>query len=124
MNFKKHGWRIDSRSLIDFEWTKKGPKLIIHEKYEKHIKWILRILTFVGVATSLISLEWYESLMLTLILLLLEQFIERSVFEYTTMIVQKTSKFRNRSTAMENDGLRNSGSQKSRLPSFHGARIR
>ena len=93
MKFRKGNWKIDSRSLIDVEWRKSIPRLIVHEKYEKIIKWTLRILTFIGIATSVISLEWYYSLLLAIVLLVVEQFIERAIFEYTTMIVQKMPDF-------------------------------
>lgn len=93
MKFKKGDWEINSNSLVNVEWRKGIPRLIVHEKYEKFIKWTLRVLTFIGIATSVISLEWYQSLILSICLLALEQFIEKAIFEYTTIIIQKLPDF-------------------------------
>lgn len=93
MKFKKGGWEFSSKSFINIEWRKGIPKLIVHEKYEKTVKWTLRILTLIGIATSVITLEWQWSLLLALLLLAIEQFIERAVFEYTTIIVQTLPDF-------------------------------
>lgn len=58
MKFKKGDWEINSKSFINIEWRKGMPKLIVHEKYESAVKWTLRILTVIGIATSAITLEW------------------------------------------------------------------
>lgn len=63
--------------------------MIVHERFEKKIKWILRAIAFIGIGTSVISIDkWYYSLGLSLIIFLVEQFFERTLFEYTTMVVQ------------------------------------
>lgn len=93
MKIKKGDWKIESSSLINIEWRNKIPRLIVHEKYEKIVKWILRGFTFIGIATSIISFEWYQSLILTLILLIIEQFFEKAIFEYTTIIFQTLPNF-------------------------------
>jgi hypothetical protein len=88
MKIKKGDLKIDTNSLVNIEWRNKTPRLIVHEKYENIIKWVLRIFTFIGIVTSIISLEWYQSLLLTLILIIIEQFFERAIFEYTTILFQ------------------------------------
>lgn len=83
------GLYVDSSTLIRFEWRKYYPALIIHEKFEKILKWILRSIAFVGIATSVVTINlWYVSLGLAIIIFLIEQFFERTAIEYTTMIVQ------------------------------------
>ncbi len=83
----KNKIKVELSSLIRLEWKNFLPVLTIHERFEKLVKWTLRILTFIGIATSIISIdEWYISLSLSILLFLIEQFFERTVFEYTTFV--------------------------------------
>lgn len=93
MKFRKGDWQYNSNSFINVEWRKGIPRLIIHEKFEKAAKWILRSVIAIGIITSILTLEWYWSLTLAICLLALEIFIERAVFEYTTIVVQKLPDF-------------------------------
>lgn len=93
MKIKKGDWKIETSSFISLEWRNSIPRLILHEKYENKVKWVLRVLTFVGIATSLITLEWYQGVILSILLLLIEQFFERTIFEYTTIIFQSLPNF-------------------------------
>lgn len=93
MYFKRNGWKINTNSLVRVEWQKYFPKLVVHEKYEKYIKWTLRILTIIGVATSLVSLSPIGGIALSIILLLVEQFFEKTLFEYTVFYIQKFPDF-------------------------------
>jgi hypothetical protein len=80
---------VNSNTLIRFEWRKYYPLLVVHEKFENILKGILRIIAIGGIATSVVSIPiWYFSLGLAIIIALIEQFLERTIFEYTTMIVQ------------------------------------
>ena len=88
MKIRIGSWKIDSRSLIRIEWGKFYPKLIVHEKFEKKIKILLRLLTAIGIGTSIISLSPVFSLMLAIVLLGIEQFFEKVLFEYTIFVVQ------------------------------------
>jgi len=88
MIIKVGNWEVDSTTLFRVEWRKPFPKIILHEKFETKVKWTLRVLTFVGVGTSVISLPPLYSLLLSIGLLLFEQFLERILFEYTVFIVQ------------------------------------
>jgi hypothetical protein len=84
----KGGLKVELNTLVRLQWKGWLPMLTIHERFEKPVKWILRILTFIGIATSLVTIdEWYLSLGLALILLGVEQFFERAVFEYTTIVM-------------------------------------
>ena len=81
--------KVESRTLIRLEWNGLLPVLIIHEKFETKIKWILRIIAVLGIGTSLISIDSkLISLGVTLLIFFTEQFFERTIFEYTTMVVQ------------------------------------
>ena len=72
MKIKLENWEIDTSTFVRIEWHKPFPKLVLHEKYEKIVKWILRILTLIGIATSIITLSPVYSLLLSIALLLIE----------------------------------------------------
>lgn len=88
MKFRLGNWKIDSSSLIRVHWKKYYPKLIVHEKFEKPVNWILRILTVVGIATSFLTLPYWAGIVMTFVLFGIEQFFERALFEYSVMILQ------------------------------------
>ena len=81
--------KVDSSTLVRLEWRKFLPVLIVHERFENKVKWILRTVAFIGMATSLITIDkWYFSLGLSILIFLVEQFLEKTIFEYTTFVVQ------------------------------------
>jgi hypothetical protein len=88
MKIKLGNWKVDSSTFFRVEWRKPFPKIILHEKFEKGVKWMLRILTLVGIGTSIISLPPLYSLLLSIGLVALEQLLERIIFEYTVFIIQ------------------------------------
>lgn len=76
------------RSLFKITIEKGIPRLHIHEKFEKHIKWSLRILLLIGIATSVLSFQvWYLNLFFAFLLVAIEQILERVVFIFTTIFV-------------------------------------
>ncbi|MFQ5884699.1 MAG: hypothetical protein ACE5IO_06330 [Thermoplasmata archaeon] len=82
------------RSLISVRWQGHLPRLVIHERYEKFTKWLLRILALIGITSSVIALHiWYLNLLFAIALLLIEQFIEKSIFLYTSIYVQPMPDF-------------------------------
>lgn len=86
--------KVELSTLVSIEWKKWHPQLYVHERFENKIKWLLRGLTILGIVLSVVSIEeWYFSLGLALLMLGAEQFIERSVFMYTTMIIQPFPNF-------------------------------
>jgi hypothetical protein len=88
------GMYVNSNTLFRLEWKRFYPVLVVHEKFEKIVKWALRILAFIGIATSVIAIDkWYWSLGLTLLIFFVEQFFERAIFEYTTMVFQPPPDF-------------------------------
>lgn len=47
------------------------------------------MLTFIGIASSIVAFpDWLSSLIFSIALFMIEQFFERSIFQYTTMYVQ------------------------------------
>lgn len=93
MHIKKGNWKIDTRTLINVEWKGIIPKLIIHEKFEKIITWTLRVLTFIGIATSFLTLPYEVSIIISILLFLIEQFFEKTLFEYTLFYIQPLPNF-------------------------------
>ena len=80
---------VNLNTLVKIEWRKYYPVLVVHERFEKILKWILRIIAICGIATSIFSIPvWYISLGLAIVVALIEQFFEKTVFEYTTMVIQ------------------------------------
>lgn len=90
----KKNLKVDLSTLIRIERKGWLPILIIHERFEPYIKWTLRILTFIGIASSLISIDdWCINLGLAVLLLLTEQFFERAIFEYTSIVMMPLPDF-------------------------------
>ncbi|RXG17817.1 hypothetical protein DSM03_101516 [Leeuwenhoekiella aestuarii] len=88
MKFRFGNWRIDSKSLVRIHWKKYYPKLVVHEKFEKHVKWIMRILTAIGIITSFLILPYWAGIVITLLLFGIEQLFEHTIFEYSIMALQ------------------------------------
>lgn len=84
---RKGDWKISLRSLVSVRWQRGIPRLRVHEKYETAVKWIMRVLTLVGIASALVSMPPLAGVVLAVVLLAIEQFFERAVFEYTTIYV-------------------------------------
>jgi hypothetical protein len=61
MKIKVRNWKVDLSTLFRVEWRKPFPKIVIHEKFEKYVKWTLRILTVIGIGTSLVLKEKADS---------------------------------------------------------------
>ncbi|NOU60823.1 hypothetical protein [Marinifilum caeruleilacunae] len=94
MKIKVGNWKVDSRTLIRLEWRKYYPKLIIQEKFEKHIKWILRGLALLGILISFFVLPYHVGIIVTIVLFAIQTLIEKALFEYSVMIVQPFPDFK------------------------------
>jgi len=80
---------VNSNTLVRVEWRKFYPVLVVHEKFEKILKWILRIIAIIGIGTSVLAIPvWYLSLSLSIIIFVIALFFEKAIIEYTTMVVQ------------------------------------
>jgi len=77
------------KTLVSVEIKRGIPRLIIHEKFERAVKWVLRVLAAVGIAVSAVSFRaWYYSVGVAIVILVVQQFLERTVFEYTAIHVR------------------------------------
>lgn len=77
------------RSKFDIVIQGKMPHIKINEKYQKKVKWILRILTIAGLISSVFAFStWYYSLLFALGLFVVEQIFEQIIFTHTVMLVQ------------------------------------
>lgn len=77
------------RSKFDIVIRNKFPHIKINEKHQKNVKWILRILTFIGIVSSVIAFSaWYYSLGVAIALLIVEQIFEQIIFSHNVMLVQ------------------------------------
>lgn len=76
------------RIFIRVEKRNKIPRLIISEKYEQLAKWILRVITLSGIFLSLVSLRLYWSLTISIFLVVIEQIVEKIVFQYISIFIQ------------------------------------
>lgn len=94
MKIKVGNLKVDSKTLIRFEWRKYYPKLIVHEKFEKQIKWILRTLALIGIVVSFLVLPYYVGIIVTIVLFTVQTLIEKTMFEYSVMIVQPFPDFK------------------------------
>lgn len=63
------------------------PRLFLHERNEKRVRWFLRGLSTVGIVTSVLTLPWCYSLSLSFTLVVCDAFLERTLFYYTSMYV-------------------------------------
>jgi len=87
-------WDVSLRSLISIRWKNHLPRLVLHEKFEKHAKWTTRVITAVAILSSVIAFPvWYLSLAFAVFMFLIEQFVERFIFEYTSIYVQPMPDF-------------------------------
>ena len=81
-------------SFISLRIINRLPRLVIHEKYENSVKGILRVLTILGIVTSIISIPlWYISLLIALVFFIVEQFFEKAIFQFTSIYVQPLPQF-------------------------------
>lgn len=78
-----------ARSKFDIVIQDKFPHIKINEKYQKSVKRILRVLTVIGIASSIIAFStWYYSLIFSIVMFLVEQTFEQIIFTHTVMLVQ------------------------------------
>jgi hypothetical protein len=94
MKIRKGNWRISIRSLIRIEVNNYIPKIIIHEKFENKVKWILRILLVIGIATSFFTFDYSTGIVITIFIFIVEQFLERAIFEYSIFFVPNFPDFK------------------------------
>ncbi len=70
-----------------FDVHKGLPRLFLHEKNEKVVRWIIRSITFLGILLSVFTFDWYMSLSIAIVLVIFDAFLERTLFYYTSLYV-------------------------------------
>lgn len=87
--------RVLRRSLVQVRWSKGGiPRLVLHERYERPIKWTLHGLTALGVLSSVVTLPRLWALGLSILMLLIDRFLVRTLFLFTSLYVQPLPAFK------------------------------
>lgn len=82
------------RSCFGIKIEKKIPRIIIHEKYEKTVKYLNRFLIIFGIVSSVISFPtWYSSLSFAIILFWIGWTIEKTIFRFTSMFITPMPNF-------------------------------
>jgi hypothetical protein len=76
-----------------FRFKGKLPCLHIHEKNEKLIKWLIRIFTVAGIITSIFTLPWYFSLLLSIFLASTNIYLEKTTYYYSSLYIQSLPDF-------------------------------
>ncbi len=82
-------------SFIGFKIDNKIPRLIIHEKFKKQVKWFTRALTALGILSSLVYMSaWYLNLLLALLLFAFQWTLEKVIFRFTTIFITPLPDFK------------------------------
>lgn len=80
-------WRKNKFDL-SFSIERGIPKIHINEHYEKYVRWTLRIFTAIGIIASVTAFkQWYFNLLFALLLLAVEQLLEKAIYVTTTLFV-------------------------------------
>ncbi|WP_156175961.1 hypothetical protein [Hymenobacter terrenus] len=89
MKIKAGNFKVNIKTLIDVRKDGKLPRLYVHEKFEKPLKWIVRTIAIVSFITTFLALDSYVlSVSIGLGLFLLSFIFDRAIVKYTTFIVQ------------------------------------
>jgi hypothetical protein len=91
---RKGKWKISLKSLVSVRWHNHLPRLIIHEKYENHVKWTLCILFFAGIGLSLFVFTPYLAFPIAALIGLTGLFFQKAIFQYTTIYIQPMPDFK------------------------------
>lgn len=81
-------WNNQRKLFIKVEIRNKIPRLILHEKHERKIKWISRILILTGIGASLLVIVFPFNILLSISLFILQLIFEKIIFSFTTLYVQ------------------------------------
>lgn len=88
-------FKVELNTLIRLEWRKFHPVLIIHERYEKVIKYITWGLTAIGILSSMLAFDCkIYALLCSIVIFLIQLFFQKVIFEYTTVVVSPLPNFK------------------------------
>ena len=91
---RKGKWKIRLRSVVSLRWEKRRPRLVVHEKYEKAVRWSVWTLTGIGVLSSVVVFaKWYAALAFAVLLLAVTVLLQKAVFQFTSIYVQPLPDF-------------------------------
>lgn len=94
MSPKAGNWKIKLSSLVSVRWEGYIPKLVVHEKYERIVRWAIWILGLIGVGSSLLSInKWYLSLGLAVLIFAITTFVQKSIIQFSTILVKPPPRF-------------------------------
>ena len=93
MKIRRGNWKIDTKSLVRIEFKNYIPRIVIKKKFQKYVKWTLRLLSFVGIATAFLTFDYITGIIITLTIFIVEQFFERTIFEYTVFYFPEFPEF-------------------------------
>jgi hypothetical protein len=89
VKIKVGNFKVDIRTLVDIRKDGKLPRLYVHEKFEKPLKWIVRTIAIISFITIFLALDDYiVSVSIGLGLFLLSFIFDRAIVKYTTFVVQ------------------------------------
>lgn len=94
MKIRVGNFRIDIRTLIEVRKEGRLPRLYVHEKFEKSLKYIVWTIATISFITIFLSLDSYVlSVSVGLGLFVLSFIFDRAIVKYTTFIVQSFPEF-------------------------------
>lgn len=85
--------RCRRQVFLDFRWEGLLPRLVVHEGYESLVRWTLRAVTAAGLGLSLVTISPPLGVLISLLLVGVEQFLERTTFRFTTLFIQPIPDF-------------------------------
>jgi hypothetical protein len=88
-------WRFVLSSVISIRREGWIPRLVISDKFRNHVAWTSRILVAVGVSASLVEFgSKVEAFTVAIVLVILQFFFERVVYQFASFYVQPFPDFR------------------------------
>lgn len=90
----KPNWPVFIRTFVSIRMVGWRPQLVVIDKYERAVRWVVRVLAGLAVVSSIFVFPaWYYALAFSIAVFLVQQFFERTMYVYTTMYVQPMPTF-------------------------------
>lgn len=94
MKIKVGNWDVNTKTLIEFKKEKGIPRLYVHEKFEKPLKWIVWIISATSFIAIFITVDnYFISVGIGLTLFGLSFLFDRAIVKYTAIVVQPPPEF-------------------------------
>lgn len=76
------------KSYFGVKFEGRIPRIIVHEKFNKHVKYANRVIISIGIISSIIAFSaWYFSLLFAVLLFCVGWTLEKVIFRFTTIFV-------------------------------------